>query len=371
MKKKILLPITALFLILFIACERQLDFDFSKEKPLIVMNGIIQPDEAIEVYISKSYSILDTSSYAMHLKDASVELHINDKFVEKLKLISIDSLSSPKRGRSTFRSEAHAKIGDRVRIVATAPGLETAWAETVIPEPPTIGKVDTASFLLMTQSDVNIYGGYGSYQSYYEGITYEPFYRMLRLNIDVERAKNSNSQYFLLRLWVNIPSNLEGYDFFPTPLFLDTKDDPIFANDPKNSIFDTLFEKNYSFPGSAYFSDKAFKNNNYTLNVSTFGYYYSDIKTVKGEDGVSKYVSHEVKNLPIEIKVYSVSPDLYSYMKERESGIYETDGLSYITEPKVTDTNVHNGIGYVGAMSYAHKQIATPVFNGKEDEIPR
>lgn len=321
MKKIIPFSLIALFITLLVACEKQLDVAFLKEKPLIVMNSVVQPGEAIDVYISKSYSFLDTNSYAMHLNDASVELHINDKFIEKMQLVSIDSLSSPRRGRSTFRSTAHVKIGDRVRIVAKAPELGTAWAETVIPEPPVIGKVDTTSFLLMTKSDVSINGGYNSYGGYggYNGITfhqgygeyisfpkditYERFFRMLRLYIDVQRSNKNNPQYFLLSLSVNEPVNLDNDDSYNRQLGIDTKDDPIFANDPKNSIFDVIFEKSASFTGSVYFSDNAFKSNTYTLNVSTYGYHYIDVKTKKGDDGILRYISHEVKNLPIEIKV--------------------------------------------------------------------
>ena len=138
MKKNAIYLAVVCMLILSTACERQLNVDFTNEKPLVAMHGVVEPDKPIEVTISKSFPFLNTDTMAAYLKDASVNLYINGKFVEKMALTSVDNSShSSRRGRSFFRSTAHAKIGDRVRIEASAPELETAWAETIIPTPPT------------------------------------------------------------------------------------------------------------------------------------------------------------------------------------------------------------------------------------------
>ncbi len=361
-----------LFILLSAACERQLNVDFSNEKPLIVMHGVVEPGKPISVSVGKSFSILDTDSNAAYLKDAAVELHINGKFVEKMKLDRIDSTASygSRKGTSHFVSTTHAGIGDRIRIQASAPGLETAWAETVIPAPPTIGKVDTTSYFTMINTEGS-YDPFGYYNQYYEyeEITREPFLRMLRLQIEVERAKNDDDQYYALYLLAVVPPNSS---YHRRGLFTGTKDDPIFASDPKNSIFDALFEKNYSYSGSVFFSDKGFKNNTYTLNVSTYGFYEVNIEYNEDEDGIpTGYKSHKVENLPIEIRISSLSPDWHAYLKSKEEGSYDTDGMGFISEPKTTHTNVHNGIGFLGAMSHAYKQIDTPPFTGKENEIPQ
>ncbi len=372
MKKNILFSI--IIVLTSAACERQFNVDFENEKPLIVMNGVVEPDKPIEITVSKSFPFLNTDSAAAYVKDASVMLHINGKYVENMQLTGVDNaLNTSRRGRSFFRSVAHANIGDRVRIEVSAPDMETAWAETVIPTPPTIGKVETTPFLIMAETDGS-YGNYGGYGDVYDRIpeiSREPFLRMLRLHIDVQRADNNNSQYFLLNLMAVVDPEKTIYNNSRYGLYINTQDDPIFANDPKNSIFDALFEKSYGFSGSRLFSDNAFKNNAYTLNVSTYGYYYIDIEYEENEDGApSNYKSHTVRNLPIEIQVSSLASGWYAYLKSKETGAYDDEGLGFISEPKITSSNVHNGIGFLGSMSQATKIIETPPFDGKENEVP-
>ena len=371
-----------LVIILIASCERVLDVDFSNEKPLIVMNGVIEPGKPIYVSISKSFPFTDIDSMAPFLKDASVELHINGKFIEKMQLQRIDdTMYKPRKRTSYFHSTAHAKIGDRVRIEAKAPGLETAWAETVIPSPPTIEKVDTTTYLNMLQSGNNDYydvipwnghGGYGGNYNKIPEISYEPFFRMMRLHIDIRKSKDDEPQYFLLSLYKLEPSDNPEFEHIPTGLFVGTVDDPIFAKDPKNSFLERLFNEGNSLSHSTAFTDNLFKDNSYTLNVTTTGYYTSKVEYEKPEEGssVRKYINHEVRNPPIEVRVYSLSKDYYSYLKANESSGYDME-FSYISEPTTTYTNVHNGIGFLGSMSYAYKRIETPPFSGKENEIPR
>lgn len=369
MKKVILFSV--IIVLTTAACERRLDVDFSNEKPLIVMNGVVEPDKAIEITISKSFPFLDTDTMAAHLKDASVSLHINGKFVEKMTLTSVDNSYSSRRGRSFFRSTTHANVGDRVRIEVSAPRMEMAWAETIIPEPPTIGNVDTTTFLTLTDFPNSYYYGYNPYDNIPE-ISREPYLRMLRLHIDVQRADNNLSQYFLINLLAVVDPEKTMYNTSRRGLYIDTQNDPIFAKDPKNSLFDALFEKNYSFSGSVLFSDNMFKNNAYTLNVSTYGYYDINVEYEKDENGAPKnYKSHAVENLLIEIQISSLAPDWYAYLKSRERGGYDNDELSFISEPIVTPSNVHNGIGFLGSMSHTTKIIETPLFDGKENEVPR
>ena len=77
--------------ILLLSCERMLEVNFSDEKPLIVMNGVVEPDKPISVAVSKSFLFTDTDSTAPYLKDVSVELHVNYTFVEKLQRFTIDT----------------------------------------------------------------------------------------------------------------------------------------------------------------------------------------------------------------------------------------------------------------------------------------
>lgn len=372
--------ITFIFaLLLSASCQRVLDIDLSKEKPLIVMNGTIMPDSPIIISIGKSYSILDTDSMAPFLKDVSVELHINDKFVEKMYLMHVDSArNGGKRGTSYFSSTAHAGVGDKVRIEAKAPGLEPAWAETTIPAPPIIGKVDTTLSYVMLPPQVSQSEKYGYYRIFPDSITMEPFIRMMQLRIDLQADKSDSPQYFMLYLSTMEPHKDNDMDSIPSYLPIDTKDDPIFANDPKNSFFDIIFEKNNSRAASTLFTDNLFANGAYTLNVNTLSFYKINLKTEKSDENESnsyynsyygKYVSHEVINSPIKIHIYALSADHYRYLKSITPSSYD-DELFYISEPSVTVSNVKNGIGVVSAMSSTKKEIQIPPYPGGKNTIP-
>ena len=372
--KKITRYLAAVFMLMFsAACERQLNVGFSTEKPLVVMNGILHADLPVNVTVGKSFSFMETDSFAAYLPNASVDLYINGKFTEKMRLVKVDSARNVSRsGMSHFSSMACVKTGDRVRLEASAPGMEAAWVETSVPLPPTIEKVDTATYITMLQSENSDYDN-GYYNSYYYGnipnVTKEPFFRMMRLSIGLRAPNSSGSNYFGLRISRLEPSNSPHHESVPWSLPVDTQEDPIFANNPKNSIFDALFEKNSNYRGSLVFTDNLFRNGTYTLKVNTTGYYAVDVNYEKNGN-VYEYVSHEVRNPPLEITVSAFSPELYQYLKSTEETRYD-DELYFISEPKVTFTNVNNGIGVVGAVSSVRKRIQPPPYPGDDKTVPR
>ncbi|HHT34267.1 MAG TPA: hypothetical protein GX018_04480, partial [Bacteroidales bacterium] len=49
----------------------------------------------------------------------------------------------------------------------------------------------------------------------------------------------------------------------------------------------------------------------------------------------------------------------------------DEESIELISEPEMTYSNVHNGIGVVGAVSTATSQIHIPPFPGGENRIPR
>lgn len=328
----------AVFMLLFsVACERQLNVDFSAEKPLIVMNGILHADLPVNISVGKSFSFLETDSFAAYLPRASVDLYINGKFTEKMRLVKVDSARNVSRsGMSHFSSSTQVRTGDRIRLEASAPGMETVWVETSVPPPPTIEKVDTTTYITPVQNgNSGYYNNY--YNDYYYGdiphVTREPFFRMMRLCIGLRAPKSDGINYFGLGISKLEPSNSPDYEYVPWSLPVDTQEDPIFANDPKNSIFDMLFEKNSRYRGSLVFTDNLFESGAYTLKVNTTGYYTVAVDFEKNGN-VYEYVSHEVRNPPLEITVSAFSPELYHYLKSAEETRYD-DELYLISEPKV------------------------------------
>lgn len=366
MKKRYIILITIAITGL-LSCERILDIDLSDEKPLIVMNGTLTADYPVNITITKSFSVLDTDTFAAYLPNATVDLHINGKFVEKMQLVKVDSARNRSRsGISHFSSVARVKPGDQVRLEASALGMETAWVETIVPIPPVIEKVDTATYITMVQTQYSDY--YNYYYRYIPDVLVEPFFRMMRLNIGLRAGENAENNYFGIAISKLEPPASPDYEYLPYGLMVDTQEDPVFVNNPKNSIFDAILERNNSYIGSTFFTDHLFKNGAYTLKVSTTQYYSVDVE-FEEKGNLYEYVSHEVRNPPVEITIYALSPELYSYWKSNEERRYD-DEIYFISEPKVTFSNVINGIGIVGAMSTARKRIQPAPYPGGKNTVP-
>lgn len=357
-----------------LACERMLETDFSEEKPLIVMNGIVQPHEPIRIQIGKSYLFSDTTAMRAHLPHAKVELYINGKFEEEMK----PTQKSEERtyGALYFTATTQAKSGDKIRFEASAPGMQTAWSEIEIPTPPAIEKINTASSIeKATQNNQNswIQNTHHLYYDIPKDIAIEPFHRTMNLRIGLRKERTEREQYFMLNVYTSETPYHPDSLYKPLPLPVNTQKDPVFVNDPKNSVMDILFERNTKYSNSSVFTDKLFKNNAYTLDVSVSNYYRTKIERQETTDknGHKTYIykSHKVYNPPLKISVVALSPDLYYSLKSKQSRLYDNP-LHFISEPQITFTNVNNGIGIVGAMSSVEKQIPIPPYPGGEKTIP-
>lgn len=122
----------------------------------------------------------------------------------------------------------------------------------------------------------------------------------------------------------------------------------------------------------------AVRNNGYTLDFSVTDYYYIHTTYEEQENGEGYYppytyipIKTDVFNPPIEVELIAVSPELYPYLRTKDSDLYGDDELKMISEPEITFSNVHNGIGIVGAVGTVTKQIDIPPFPGGKDVVPR
>lgn len=388
-------PILLMFMLLFCsACEKEIRLDMGHYMPKIVMNGIISPDSLIEIRVSKSFLYTDTLTEKSRLRDATLTLFINGIEQENMALIGyetssdFDRLGHPYKAlMGLYRSTVRPGTGDRIRIEASAEGFNTAWAETTIPVPPQINRIDTATFFtsqrIMEGNSDGYYPGYGQGSLYADSMVVEEQYRNMRIRVAITTQPSNASQYFMLRVrsvndWMEDLPSLNGYFFN-----LYTNDDPIFEESYRNSLLEDLITEGPSYEGgkhfdSAIFSDKLFRNNSYTLDFSITDYY--PIYTTYEETGeVSEWgypiyipIKTEVLSPPIEVQFMLISPELYPYYRQ---GKYDPnsdeESIELISEPEMTYSNVHNGIGVVGAVSTATSQIHIPPFPGGDNRIPR
>jgi hypothetical protein len=380
--------------LLFAACEKEIRLDMDGYKPRIVMNGIISPDSLIEIRVSKSFLYTDTFTEKSRLGNATLTLYINGE--EREKMVKIGTESNTNQDRlgfqytalmTLFRSTVRPKTGDRIRIEASAEGFNTAWAETTIPLPPQINRIDTATFFtaqrIMEEINNEYYPGYGVGTLYPDSIRAEELYRNLRIRASITTPPSKLSQYFMLRLRScndRIPDHPDMNGYF---LGLYTNDDPIFKESYRSSLLEDLLTEGPSYEGvkyfdSAIFSDKLFRNNSYTLDFSITDYY--PILTTYEKTGETTEwgypvyipVKTEVLNPPLEVQFTLISPELYPYYRKgRYDPHSDEESFRQISEPEMTYGNVHNGIGVVGAVSTATAHIHLPPFSGGGNRVPR
>lgn len=368
------------------SCVKEIQLDLADHKPRIVMNGIISPDSLIEIGVTKSFLFNNYATDNNRLQNASLTLFINGEKREKMQLAQTDSIFHRDRFDinymaeiNIFRSTLRPRIGDRIRIEASADGFDTVWAEITVPAPPTINRIDAAPFV-SSKKIINpiINDSYYPYDSkYIWNLETEEFYRNMRIKMDVTYDSPGRDHYFTLQLKTMFRPEKESY------LYLYTNDDPIFNESYHNSILEDIVSDGGSSHGikhldMLFFSDKRFINHSYTLDFSITDYYdMQSTPNVGSDTGEGVYNSFlgsvtKVLNPPVEVAFSVISPELYSYFKMRNHDLTsEPVGFIMFSEPEPTLSNVHNGVGIVGVLSGTKALIDTPPYPGGRERIPK
>ncbi|SFL49832.1 protein of unknown function [Porphyromonadaceae bacterium KH3CP3RA] len=361
------------------ACQKEIHLDMANYKPRIVMNGIISSDSLIEISLSKSFLYTDTLLDRSLLKNASITLFINGVERETMRMVRVDTVHGRDRlfGYTAltgiYRSTIRPKVGDKIRIEASAGELQPVWAETTIPIPAQILSVDTVTFLTSMHIIHNSYADPGD--------TGEGAFRNMRIKMAVSDNPTATKRYFRLQLRL-MAEKIEEYPNLPDQyLYIYTDDDPIFEEGYRNSILEDLVSENSPFNdtqyyNSALFSNKLFRDNAYTLDFSIADYYYiHTIYEKKENDNIWGYpiyvpVKTEIFNPPIEVIFTAISPELHPYFREGDfNPDSDKESLKIISEPGITFSNVHNGIGIVGSVSTAKAYINIPPLEEGESTI--
>ena len=360
------------FLFLLPSCIETLDIDIKDVKPKIVLNGIIEADSAITVRISKTYPF--TNDYYENqgrgsskstdtivpnfLPQAKPIIYIND--VLQGDMIFQKNDTSFSSNGSVFHSEVRPKVGDKVRIEVSAQGFETVWAETVIPQPIQIHQVDTNTFITTNKYD------------------YSDFYVIpdaakslnMALGINIENPIKEKEGFYSIEIyqeWMiyyhfvdeygwGHPDIITGSHLTKRNFKLNTSREPLFSENTEDEVLGFFLEDGNA-RDRMFFTDKQFVNKQYKLNLSVWGYYFHQQYSSGYE---TKPVFHDE---PLTIHILSMSPEMY---RATNNSYSEMDNVMYLfSEPEVTFTNVHNGVGVLGSCSSTKKKVVIPRYRGE------
>ena len=139
-------------------------------------------------------------------------------------------------------------------------------------------------------------------------------------------------------------------------LELNTSREPLFSENTEDEVL-SFFLENGNARDRMYFTDKQFVNKQYKLNLSVWGYYFHQQYSSGYE---TKPVFHDE---PLIIHILSMSPEMYraNYENHSEMDYY----MQLFSEPEVTFTNVHNGVGVLGSFSSTKKKVVIPRYRGE------
>ena len=360
------------FLFLLPSCIETLDIDIKDVKPKIVLNGIIEADSAITVRISKTYPFTNdyyenywyrqqtgkSEKVPNFLPDAVPTVYIND--VLQGDMIFQKNDTSFSSNGSVFHSEVRPKVGDNVRIEVSAQGFETVWAETVIPKPIQIHQVDTNTFISKNE--------YGNSDSYVVPDDAKSLNMALGINIEnpnkekegfysIEIYQEWMIYYYLIdeRGWMH-PDIITSSYLNQRRLKLNTSREPLFSENTEDEVL-SFFLEDGNARDRMFFTDKQFVNKQYKLNLSVWGYYFHQQYSSGYE---TKPVFHDE---PLIIHILSMSPEMYraNYENHSEMDYY----MQLFSEPEVTFTNVHNGVGVLGSCSSNKMKVVIPRYTGE------
>ena len=360
------------FLFLLPSCIETLDIDTKDVKPKIVLNGIIEADSAITVRISKTYPFTNdyyenywyrqqtgkSEKVPNFLPDAVPTVYINDVLQGEMHFQKNDTSFSS--NGSVFHSEVRPKVGDNVRIEVSAQGFETVWAETVIPQPIQIHQVDTNTFI-----STNKYGYSNNYV-----IPDDAKSLNMALGINIENPNKDKDGFYSIEVyqeWMiyyhfvdeygwGHPDIITGSYLYQRRLLLNTSREPLFSENAEDEVL-SFFLEDGNARDRMFFTDKQFVNKQYKLNLSVWGYYFHQQYSSGYE---TKPVFHDE---PLTIHILSMSPEMYraNYENHSEMDYY----MQLFSEPEVTFTNVHNGVGVLGSCSSTKKKVVIPRYRGE------
>jgi len=151
MKSKIFIFTTLLLVLIFSSCEKTIDFNGNIPNPVLVMNCIALPDSTLKVNLTRSKFFLSNNNQGYTTVDnAVVTATINETLKINLKTT----------GNGNYEDNYKPKPNDIIRIDASAPTLESIWAEVKVAPRVTIISIDTTWVKIEDQN------GYGTSSIY-------------------------------------------------------------------------------------------------------------------------------------------------------------------------------------------------------------
>lgn len=312
---------------LFSSCIEDIDLNHIRPDAKLVLNCATVPEQPVSAYLSRTWFYVDGKPN-LGIEGAEVQLYVNDVFQEKMAL-SEDTIQQL---GSRYLSEYRPRVGDRLKIVASAKDYTHIEAVTELPELPQVTNVSISHKHKVDSNLSNV----EQFQCHDE----------FQLTFHDDPAVDNYYLIYARDTYLYIHEGDTTYRWNNS--YLDFGNEPLFAN--QVSAIDRVLENNgIGYFGGMAFSDELVKGKTYTLNVKGSTSSYSYYGTGYGE----------IENLPHEriyqISFCSISRSYYNYLKtlaDYRNSSFTGDLASVgLAEPIKVYSNVAGGTGFLGAAT--------------------
>ncbi len=303
MNKKIFMPF--LVLIAFYSCESEVTFNISSDN-LIVVNSILKADSIIQVHVSESQYLSD-SSQTININTADVSIYKDSTFIENLAFT----------GAGIYKASFKPTAATKYTIQVNSDNLTSVNSATTIPAKT---KIDTVITLRKQYLD---YSNYTCTQ-----ITFTD--------------DESTNDYYILKMWGSLFWDVDSSWDEETETYLDStlifSKKPFYLNDPlisstnnssSSEIISSItgtYESNNDRLDWIAFSDKNINGTKHTIEL----YLYQ--------------MANTTKEYPLYIYLEPIHQDYYYYLQSiANTDSYLENAISGVVSSVYS--NIENGAG--------------------------
>ena len=317
MKKRVFsLIIAALMTVGFASCEKVIEFNGDITDPYIVVLSQPEADSTWMLRVSQSRFFLSSATIP-EINNAQVQFTVNGITAVNLAIYESDG---------TYNTGIIPQPGDSLELRVNVPNRGEVTAACRIPQRPAVSD-------FRIEYDTTIY----EYTWEYQDSTYVE--RNLSGDLELHFKINdpaTEHNYYMVRLALKY--NMEWYY-----RWISVDDNILFDIDATNEVFgfndDEPSSGNYVL-----FTDERINGRNHPtsvrINIShIFEYTYLD------------NLNEEFHRYPARLEVYSISRDLYLYLKTLRAAGDQDEFTQILSEPVQVHTNINGGIGVLGASA--------------------
>ena len=334
----------AMTLCTLVSCEKEIEFNGEQIDPKLVINSLVEPEQPVKAYISKSLFFLDNEGTTQAPADLVATLYVNgnrigemiptiDTISEGYEYVDIDSVKPVYKTVSVFANDYRPVEGDVIKITASANGFDDVDG-TASPLPKSISW-SLKSYEIIEWENLN-----NEWYDYDDGDSIVSFSGKLELTVEITDPNPGQTDYFRILLEAGGATDYEeGSSYYVSTSY----DDPVFGASVSGNEYIDISD--FQSRPTGVFTDQLFDGRTYQLKLPVYLYV-----TIMGNTPA------EFFQVPITLEHMGKEYYNYLFTCEQTSQI-----MQLFSEPVQTYSNVNNGYGVVASRNIDSLWFALPL----------